>query len=60
MTVALAYAKLSERARMQHAEVRAARLIDEAVVYCKDGRSPNCNHDALLAIVRLPAVTLPS
>jgi len=60
MTVALAYATLSERARTQHDEGRAARLIDEAVVYCKGSRSPNCNHDALLAIVRHPAVNLPS
>ena len=60
MTIALAYATLSERARMQHAEGRATRLLDEAVASCKDVPSPNCNRDALLAIVRHPAVTLPS
>jgi hypothetical protein len=52
MSASFDYAKLSELSRAQHDDTRAARLLDEAVKACSQLRSPNCNREALLGIVR--------
>jgi hypothetical protein len=52
LSVSFDYAKLSELSRAQHDDARATRLLDEAVAACSQPKSPNCNRDALLGIVR--------
>jgi len=52
MSVSFDYAKLSELSRAQHDDARATRLLDEAVKACSQLKSPNCNREALLGIVR--------
>jgi hypothetical protein len=53
------YVKLSELSRAQHDYARATRLLDEAVNACSQSKTPNCNRESLLAIVRHLATTSP-